>query len=328
MRFNILCLLAGLCLAVITPSVSHAMPSVDALLEMPSAEPVGRFETVAGVRLHYLETGPEGDIPVLVLHGASANLREPLFALGDELSGRRVIWLDRPGLGYSQRPRGRWNPEREARLIAAFLYQRNIERVIVTGHSWGGAIAMRLALDHPDRVAGVVLIGPAVMANVGDAALYNRATHWPVIGPVITRVIVPVVGRAQLESGARSAFSPDDMPEAYVDRTALDLLLTARVWAANAADMARVNTHLEAQDQRYHEVTQPTIIIAGSEDSVVSTRRHSLVLAEQLPDSGLVMIEGAGHNPHFAHADRVAAAISDVTLRALARQTGSASGVE
>ena len=304
------------------------MPAVDALLELPSAEPVGRFETVAGARLHYLETGPEGDIPVLVLHGASANLREPLFALGEALSGRRVIWLDRPGLGHSQRPRGQWNPEREARLIAAFLYQRNIDRVIVTGHSWGGAIAMRLALDHPERVAGLVLIGPAVMANVGEAAFYNRATHWPVIGPVITRLIVPTVGRGQLESGARSAFSPEEMPEAYVERTALELLLTARVWSANAADMARVNTHLEAQDQRYHEVTQPTIIIAGSQDSVVSTRRHAVVLAETLPDSGLVLVEGAGHNPHFAHADRVAAAISDVTLRATARQGDSASDVE
>lgn len=302
---------------------SLAMPSVDALLEMPSAEPVGQFETVAGARLHFLETGPEGDIPVLVLHGASANLRDPLMGLHEALSGRRVIWLDRPGLGHSQRPNGRWSPQAEARLIAAFLYQRGIDEVIVAGHSWGGAIAMRLALDHPRAVSGVVLIGPALMSNVGDAAFYNRATHWPFIGPVITRLIVPLTARGQLESGARSAFAPEPMPENYVERTALDLLVTARVWKANATDMARVNTHLAGQDSRYGEITQPVIIIAGSEDSVVSTRRHSLAAAEMLSDGGVIVIDGAGHNPHFAHAERVAEAVYDITLRVQARRAAA-----
>lgn len=182
---------------------------------------------------------------------------------------------------------------------------------------------MRLALDHPRAVSGVVLIGPALMSNVGDAAFYNRATHWPFIGPVITRLIVPLTARGQLESGARSAFAPEPMPENYVERTALDLLVTARVWKANAADMARVNTHLAGQDSRYGEITQPVIIIAGSEDSVVSTRRHSLAAAEMLSDGGVIVIDGAGHNPHFAHAERVAEAVYDITLRVQARRAAA-----
>ncbi|MFW6300496.1 MAG: alpha/beta fold hydrolase, partial [Oceanicaulis sp.] len=85
--------------------------------------PEGDFVTVEGVRLHHKITGPDGAPELLVLHGASSNLEEPMLALADDLSGYRVVWLDRPGLGWSERPGGGgdWTPEREADLIAAFL---------------------------------------------------------------------------------------------------------------------------------------------------------------------------------------------------------------
>lgn len=278
--------------------------------------PIGQFIEIDGTRLHWHVTGPEEAPRVLVLHGASANLREPLTGLGNALADERVIWLDRPGLGHSQRPSGPWNPQAEAALIARFLEAVDAGPVVVAGHSWGGAISLRLALDHPGAVSGIVLIAPALRAHVGEAAFYNRATHWPVIGPVITRIVVPTYGRAQLESGAASAFAPEPMPENYVEDTALALILRARAWKANARDMARVNVHLEAQEGRYGEIRQPVIIIAGTQDSVVSTRRHSVPVAETLPNGELVLIEGAGHNPHYAHAGRVAQAIRTVRERA------------
>lgn len=279
-------------------------------------QPIGQFIELDGTSLHYHVTGPAEAAFVLMLHGASANLREPLMGLGNALSSERVIWLDRPGLGHSQRPSGPWNPEREAALIAQFLGALDTGPVIVTGHSWGAAISLRLAMDHPETVSGIVLVAPAIRANVGDAAFYNRATHWPVIGPVITRVVVPTYGRAQLDSAAASAFSPEPVPENYVEDTALALLLNASVWQANAADMANVNTHLEAQEERYSEITQPAILIAGGEDSVVATRRHSVPVAETMPNAELILIEGAGHGLHFAHAGRVAEAIRTVRQRA------------
>jgi pimeloyl-ACP methyl ester carboxylesterase len=309
-RFNLTVLTA--CFVILTACAGgRAMSASDDPLL-----PIGQFIEIDGTRLHYHVTGPADAAPVLVLHGASANLREPLMGLGEALGGERVIWLDRPGLGHSQRPSGRWNPQAEAALIAQFLGALDTGPVIVTGHSWGGAISLRLAMDHPETVSGIVLIAPAIRANVGDAALYNRATHWPLIGPVITRLIVPTYGRAQLESGAASAFAPEPVPEGYVEQTALALLLTASVWKANAADMANVNAHLEAQEERYGEITQPAILIAGTEDSVVATRRHSLPVAQTMPNAELVLIEDAGHNPHFAHADRVAQAIGTVRGRA------------
>lgn len=278
--------------------------------------PVGGFAEVDGVRLHYLETGPEDGEPVLVLHGATGNLNEPLLALNGRLDAYRVLWLDRPGLGWSERPVGRWSPEREADLISGFLAARGVERTAVIGHSWGAAISLRLAMDFPQQVSGLVLVAPAIRAWVGDAAFYNKATGWPVVGTLITRVVVPTYGKGQLEGGAASAFDPEPMPEGYVEDTALPLILRAEAWKANADDMANVNRHLAAQEDRYAEIEHPAVLIAGSEDTVVATDRHAVPVSQTMPNAELVLIEGAGHNPHHAHADGVVQALQDVLARA------------
>ncbi|WBQ12616.1 alpha/beta hydrolase [Hyphomonadaceae bacterium BL14] len=279
--------------------------------------PDGQFVTVAGTRLHYHVTGPDDAPAVLALHGASANLHEIKTGLEGALGGYRVIWLDRPGLGWSERPGGSWSPQREAALIASFLEALDQPAVSVIGHSWGAAISLRLLMDHPERTAGAVLIAPAVRAWVGEAALYNRASTWPVIGPLITHAVVPIAGPGQLAGGAQSAFEPETMPDNYVERTQLPLILRPGPWRANADDMARVNEHLAAQEGRYDQITQPVILVAGPEDTVVFTHRHAGPVAETLPAGELRLIEGAGHNPHHSARGRAAVvqALGDVRAR-------------
>lgn len=278
--------------------------------------PRGAFIEIDGVRLHYRETGPRQAAPVLVLHGASANLEEPFLALDGHLDGRRAIYLDRPGLGWSERPAGRWTPEREADLIAGFLDAMDAQRAVVIGHSWGGAIALRLAIDHPESLAGLVLVAPAARAWVGEAAWYNTATRWPLLGTLLTRIVIPTYGRARLEGGARSAFAPEPMPEGYVENAHLPLILRASNWKANAADMAQVNRHLADQEIRYSEIRMPVEILAGPDDTVLLTPRHSGAIAQTLPDAELTLIETAGHNLHHAHAEAVAQAVDSVFSKA------------
>ena len=95
----------------------------------------------------------------------------------------------------------------------------------------------------------------------------------------------------------------------------LRLILRPNAWRANAADMARVNTSLEEQETRYHEITQPVIILASQGDTVVYTNRHSVPVAEVLAQGELRLIEGEGHNPHHRHAGDVAQALADVIAR-------------
>ena len=278
--------------------------------------PGAEFVTVDGHRLHVRQTGPATGPAILVLHGAASNLEEPYLALSGALSDERVIWLDRPGLGWSDRPAGDWTPEREASLIARFLDTLDTGPVTVIGHSWGGAITLRLAMDHPGHVAGIVLVAPALSAWIGDAAWFNAASFWPVLGPIITWLIVPLTGERQAASGAVKAFHPEPMPDGYVEASALPLLLRPRSWQANSRDMMRVNVHLDAQETRYAEIAHPTVVLAGKADTVLWSHRHGGMVAERMPRATLRWISGAGHNLHHHHPAAVHDAVTEVRRQA------------
>src|SRR5471030_2204256 len=124
--------------------------------------PWGRFVEVAGGRLHLLELGSPDAPPVVLLHGASGNLQDMRLALGDRLASRyRVILVDRPGHGWSDRPDGPsgGSPARQAALIHQALERIGVTRAIVVGHSWSGALATAYALAYPANVTGLVLLG-------------------------------------------------------------------------------------------------------------------------------------------------------------------------
>ena len=276
--------------------------------DMPA--PPGQYVEVDGVRIRYVE---EGSGPaVLLIHGASSNGEDMRMALSGHLDGYRAIYIDRPGLGWSERPDGRWTPEREAALIADLMSVLEIENPVVVGHSWGGAVSMRLAIDHGETLTGLVLIAPALRSDVGDAAWYNSASRIPLLGPVITRVFVPILGPRQIDSGLETTFAPQPVPPGYGDRVRINRLFNASVFKANAADMAPVNTHLAAQESRYGDITLPVVFLAGPQDQVVSTAMHSGRVSEAMPNARLETDPGWGHMLHHYAPDRVRAGIDSV----------------
>jgi pimeloyl-ACP methyl ester carboxylesterase len=120
--------------------------------------PRGRFVTAGGVRLHYIEAGRGPS--VVLLHGNGAMAEDFLISGVFERAAQkyRVIALDRPGFGYSERPRGRkWSASAQAAILPQALRLLGIDRAIVVGHSWGTLVALALALDHPRLVSGLVL---------------------------------------------------------------------------------------------------------------------------------------------------------------------------
>jgi pimeloyl-ACP methyl ester carboxylesterase len=121
--------------------------------------PSGKFIDLDGNRIHYVETG-EGR-PIVFVHGLGGQLhhfRHPMFRL---LPGYRLIALDRPGSGYSVRAPGATArlPE-QAATVAAFIKALELERPLVVGHSLGGAVALTLALNHPELVSVIVTLAP------------------------------------------------------------------------------------------------------------------------------------------------------------------------
>jgi pimeloyl-ACP methyl ester carboxylesterase len=122
--------------------------------------PIGVFIECDGVRLHYIERGDAAAPCVVLFHGNGTMIQDLILSgLVDHLARHyRVVCVDRPGFGYSQRPRTRiWTATTQAALFAKALDQLGVRNPVVLGHSWGTLVAIALALQSDYAVSGLVL---------------------------------------------------------------------------------------------------------------------------------------------------------------------------
>ncbi|TCT13293.1 pimeloyl-ACP methyl ester carboxylesterase [Tepidamorphus gemmatus] len=283
--------------------------------------PIGKFVRIDDVSLHYVDAGVSDGPAVVLLHGASSNLRDPMLALGDRLSGRyRVVAVDRPGSGWSSRGK---NPDValasvQAEYIVGLLDALGIDRAIFVAHSWSGALALELALDHPERTAGLVLIAPVSHPWPGGISWYYTTATLPGIGWVFVRLLPLPLGEMMLDGLVAAAFEPQTPPPDYPRRAGVELVLRPEAFRANAQDVVRLLDFVTAQSPRYGEVAVPTSILVGNADRIVSPRFHSRLLAEQIPGAKLITFDKVGHMVHHAAPEAVAAEVDRVAAAAAA----------
>lgn len=274
----------------------------------------GEMLDVGGSTVHVIRQGRAGPV-VLMIHGASANAREFDWTLAPRLSGdMRVLMADRPGHGYSQRFDDAETLGAQARQMAGVLDQLAPgEQAVVVGHSFGGAVALRLALDRPDLVSGLVLLAP-VTHDWGDGgtAWYNTLAAPPVIGPMFSQLL-PLAGPAQVKGGIDSVFKPAPAPDGYYENSALGLLFRPSNFRANARDMTALKDELAVQSARYPELAMPIVGFSGSQDTVVSPKLHIGRLKKQAAVD-LVILPDEGHMPHHGEGGAVAEAIRRLAL--------------
>ena len=183
-------------------ALAAAITLVGARMIERAHPPAGRFVDVRGGRLHVVDLDrrprPAGDAPPIVLiHGASGNLEDMRLALGERLSTRyRVILVDRPGHGWSDRSPApdAASPAHQAAMLSEMLDRLGIDRAIVVSHSWGGTVATALALDHPERVAGLVLLAPVSHPWPSGIAWYYHVAAAPLVGPLFAHTFALPVG--------------------------------------------------------------------------------------------------------------------------------------
>ncbi|WP_099557519.1 alpha/beta fold hydrolase [Hartmannibacter diazotrophicus] len=281
--------------------------------------PVGAMEEVDGVSLHYVDVGGSttkapGSLPVIVVHGASGNLLEPFYSLGKAFDpGQRVVFVDRPGHGWSERGgEASADPERQADLVAGLAGQLGIQKAVFVGHSLGAAVVAALAVRHPDLVAGLVFVAPATHPWPGGVAWYYSVAATPVVGDLFAWSISLPAGEAMMEAAAKSAFAPEAMPEDYLQRTHIRMVLRPSEFLANARDVAHLSENVTRTSKRYHEIKAPTVILTGDHDSVVYPSIHSLGLYRDIAGSRLVVLPGAGHMLHITHPQAVVDAVREV----------------
>jgi pimeloyl-ACP methyl ester carboxylesterase len=292
--------------------------------------PRGRFVKVRRLRQHVVELGEArpGAPPIVLIHGAGCNLEDMRLALGERLAARhRVILIDRPGMGWSKRKsRAGSSPRYQAAILREILERLGVERAIIVGHSWGGALAASFALDHPDRTAALALLAPPLYP-------FARGTTWlyalfatPVLGWIYARTLALPLGLPFIGLGMASAFLPQLPPSHYLKRSAGLPLLRPSTFLANARDVADLGSNLEPQVARYPElampeVAMPIVVVSGNMDFVVAPQPHAVAFAAAVPRARLVMLPGIGHMLHHAATDRVVAEIEGLATMIVSPQT-------
>ena len=270
--------------------------------------PRGRMIEVPGATLHVVELGPRDAAgpPIVMIHGASSNL-EALRPLGERLAAHhRVILIDRPGHGWSTRARLEDStPKIQAAMIEAALQKLGIGPAILVVHSWAGALGARIALDYPERVAGLVMLAPVAYPWPGGVGAYNQLVTVPVIGPLLAYTITLPLGIFLTEAGARHVFLPQEMPKDFVADTATALVLRPSEFLANAWDLVTLKAAVAEQAPRYAEIKAPVVVIAGDADKTVSTSIHSRPFVSVVPNAKLIVLPGVGHMVQNAAPDLV-----------------------
>jgi pimeloyl-ACP methyl ester carboxylesterase len=285
------------------------------VLALQRAHPAqGQSVEVSGAALNVVDIGPRDATgpPIVMIHGASSNLEIMRQPLGDSLAkNHRVILIDRPGHGWSTRARLQDStPAIQGRMIDEALQKLGVAKAIFVVHSWAGALGARMALDYPDRVAGLVMLAPVAYPWPGGVGRYNNVVTTPVIGPLLAYTITLPLGIFLTEPGARHVFLPQVMPKDYVEKTATSLLLRPREFLANAWDLVTLKEAVREQAPRYAEIKAPTVVISGdASDKTVSTEIHSRPFAAVVPGAKLVVLPEVGHMVQNAAPERVIAEI-------------------
>jgi len=274
--------------------------------------PEGSFLVVDGVRLHYSDRGVGR--PVVLIHGNAVT--------GDDwntsgvvehlLHTHRVIIFDRPGFGYSERPRGRlWTATQQAELLHKALQQLGVERPVVVGHSWGTLVALALVARHQADIAGLVLLSGYYFWTMRPDVLLVAPGALPVLGDILRYTISPILGWLQMPLLKWGMFSPAPVPPRFQAEYSPAMALRPSQIRATSIDGALMIPGALGLRRHYKDMTLPVVIIAGDGDKVVFKRR-SKQLRDSIPGSRLEIVKGAGHMVHHVATRQVARAVESV----------------
>ncbi len=224
--------------------------------------------------------------PLLLVHGAGGTHMHWPAALR-RLPDRNVYAVDLPGHGKSAGP-GHSTIAGYRDVIYNFCQALGLQRVVLAGHSMGGAITQDFALHYPNRLAGIVLVGTGARLRVAPAILDGlRADFVATVHALSDWVHGPQV--------------PAQLKRQYVQRT-----------LENDPDVMCGDFYACDHFDLRHDVARiktPALIVCGQQD-IMTPPKFSEYLAQTLPNARLVLVPNAGHMVALEAPEEVAAAVA------------------
>ncbi len=267
------------------------------------------FVMVDSLRVHYIVSGAG---PTLVMiHGNAGGVEDFRFGTLELLCREyRVVAIDRPGHGKSDRPSGKAaSVEYQARLLHQTLLSLGITQPVLVGHSWGAALALAYALQYQGEVSAMVLLAPAAYAEKDSNRLLRIAMKPPILADLGLMIGKAIMGRHLLKRALERAFYPETVPNDYL-RLAAASWLGRKQLRAYLEDEWSLNDSLKRMSRHYSEIHVPTVIVTGDEDNVVSAKDNAHRLNVDLPDAQLIELKDTGHQIPQTHPESIFAAVT------------------
>lgn len=280
--------------------------------------PQGDFVTVDGVQLHYISQGV-GE-PLVLLHGNGVTAEDFRNSglLAELAKDHYVIAFDRPGFGYSERPRSTvWTPEAQARLFARALDRMGVPRALVVAHSWATMVALEWARVRPEQVTGLVLAGGYYYPSArADVLLSTPAI--PILGDLLRYTVSPLLTRLIWPLAAKRAFHPNPVPASFA-RFPKWMALRPGQLRAEAAETMMMIPMVSALQKHYADLKLPVAIVAGIEDKIATCSHNAERLRKDIAHSELVLLPHSGHMLQHVALPELAAAVRRIERQSMVK---------
>jgi len=255
------------------------------------------------LRVHQVGTGPD----VLFLHGSIGSI-EDFDTVLPLLKDYRVTMFDRIGHGYSEMPLVRANLASNAVYASALIEKLQLKNVIVVGHSYGGSVALKMAINQTPNVKALVLIAPA--SKVADVRAIEHVFANTYFGMGLLRILSPLIAEDMLRGGLLESLKPnlDILPDNFIE-TRLKLWNNPGILYTRTQQTSVVQHEIAEMIPRYSSIKLQTVILIGEKETHDDISSGAYVLADTIPGAHIQIVKGAGHYLQYKDPVSVRAAI-------------------
>jgi pimeloyl-ACP methyl ester carboxylesterase len=284
-----LVVIVGFALAIVTRRMARRVEA--------AFPPQGRFIDLPGTRLHLREFGDAGKPALLLIHGLGGQMGHFTYGVAQRLADEfRVVVIDRPGSGYSERADD--GPVRigaQADTVAALIDALALDRPVVVGHSLGGAIALALAWQYPGKVRALALIAPLIfLPKEASPAFAALAVTSPGMRRFVGATLAVPATLLRSKAVLDIVFGPEPVPADYPTRGGGLLSLRPSQFVSASADFCAIGEALAPLQTHWAELALPVSVLYGRQDRILDYRANGEELLRQRPATRLELVDG-GH---------------------------------
>ncbi|MFN3943817.1 MAG: alpha/beta fold hydrolase [Allosphingosinicella sp.] len=265
----------------------------------------GELIDVDGTLVHYVDKG--SGPPIVLIHGLGGQMRNFARVLVDDLArDHRVILVDRPGSGYSVRPKGASaGLAAQAETIAGLIDRLGLERPMLVGHSLGGALSLAVAVHHPQKVGRLALICPLTQTQEEvPEPLRGLAIRSEPVRRIVAHTLAVPMGVAARDKLLKGIFAPEPVPDDFATEGGGALGLRPSNFYNASSDMAALEDDMPRLVARYDEVKAPVAILYGRGDNLLDPEVHGTRMKDMV-GADVELVEG-GHMLPFTQPELTA----------------------